>query len=109
MLTKFRKSFILLLFSVILLNFCREEKEEEDDEDDLNFRIVGERGESIGRLDIERFVSVNELFTFNAMVLIRFTDSDVRSLLNSFLKENEKVSSLIIWVIIFINVIIEEV
>ena len=96
MLAKFRKPPISLLFSVILSNSYKEEKKEKDDESDLNFRIVDERGENIKRLDIERLIGVNELFTFNAVVSIRFTDSDVGSLLGSFSEESEKVSSLII-------------
>ena len=67
---------------------------------------------------IKRFMSVNcrrffpwkiELFTFKIMISIKFTNSNIKSLLNNFSKENEKVSSLILWVIIFINEIIKEI
>ena len=95
-LTKFRKPLILLLFSIILSNLYKEEKKEKNNENNLNFHIVDEKNESIKRLDIKRLVNINELFTLNAMISIRFTNSNVRSLLSNFSKENEKVPSLII-------------
>ena len=62
MLTKFRKSFISLLFSIILFKiilFCKKEKKDEENENNLNFRIVDERNENIKRLNIKRSVNVN--------------------------------------------------
>ena len=62
MLTKFRKSFIILLFSIILFKivlFYKKEKKDEENENDLDFRIVDEKNESIKRFDIRRLVNVN--------------------------------------------------
>ena len=81
MLTKFRKPPISLLFSIILLNLYKEEKEEKKKKNNLNFRIINERDkdENIKRLDIKRLININELFTFKAMISIRFTNSDIKS------------------------------
>ena len=62
MLKKFRKPSESLLFSIILFKiilFYKEKKKDEENVNDLNFRIVDERGESIERFDIKRFVGVN--------------------------------------------------
>ena len=103
MLKKFRKSPESLLFSIILFKiilFYKEEEEDEENENNLNFRIVNEKDERI-----ERLMSVNcrrsffkkiGLFTFKAVISIRFTNSNVKSLLNNFSKESEKVPSLIL-------------
>ena len=56
-LKKFRNSFELLLFSIILLKivfFYKKEKKNEGNKNDLYFRIVNEKNERI-----KRFISVN--------------------------------------------------
>ena len=103
MLKKFRKPPELLLFSIILFKiilFYKKEKKNEENEDDLNFRIVDEKDKRI-----ERLININYrrsifkkvgLFIFKIMISIKFTDSNVKSLLNSFSKGSEKVFSLIL-------------
>ena len=108
MLKKFRKPPESLLFSIILskiILFYKKEKKDEENENDLNFRIVNEKDENIERFNIKRLINVNcrrffsskvGLFTLKTMISIKFTDLNIKSSLNSFSKENEKMSSLIL-------------